>query len=68
MLFLQSPYYNPAHDLANTHFEFQMMAIAIFPIYETTLAFVCPLTASVWQDHVTIRLTEMQCQRHFRPV
>jgi hypothetical protein len=38
MLFLQSPYYNPAHDLANTHFEFQMMAIAIFPIYETTLA------------------------------
>jgi hypothetical protein len=38
MLFLQSPYYNPAHDLANTHFEFQMMAVAIFPIYETTLA------------------------------
>lgn len=38
MLVLQSPCYNPAHDLANNDFEHQTLAIAIFPIYNTTLA------------------------------
>jgi hypothetical protein len=61
MLFLQSLCHNP---LAINHFECQTMAIAIFPIYDTTMNVIHPpLDCISGQNHTAVRRAGMQRQR-----